>query len=352
MAAGLLLGRAGADGPDGPSATYNREVVRVLERRCLACHDTGSAIPLATYVDARPWARAIREEVLERRMPPWPVAHGVRPLANDLNLTPREIAAFVSWADGGAPRGDPADLPRREARPAWPAGPPTTIVPVAAEGAASVVRVALPVTAARARWVRGFDLRPAGPDTVRAAFLYRRGADGAEEWLGGWTPWHAMPAAPAGAAARWPAGTALVLEVHRAGSAPLLAELGLYLAEAPPAEIVRTVVVPGAADGPGRARGTALLPAGAALWAVRARSEAPAGPFEVSAVRPDGSVEPLLWITDHASAWPSPYVLEEPARLPAGSTLRWSAYSRAGRPAPAGALVEVLAVSAAAPPPR
>jgi hypothetical protein len=35
-------------------------------------------MPLETYADLRPWNRSIREEILERRMPPWPAVVGVR----------------------------------------------------------------------------------------------------------------------------------------------------------------------------------------------------------------------------------------------------------------------------------
>ena len=60
---------------------------------------------LVTYEDARPWARAIREEVLTRRMPKWHAARGYGQFANDRSLTPFEIALVVAWVDGGAVRG-------------------------------------------------------------------------------------------------------------------------------------------------------------------------------------------------------------------------------------------------------
>ena len=59
---------------------------------------------LETYADARPWARAIKEEVLARRMPKWHAARGFGDFANDPSLSPFEIALIVAWVDGGAPR--------------------------------------------------------------------------------------------------------------------------------------------------------------------------------------------------------------------------------------------------------
>ena len=60
---------------------------------------------LTTYKEARPWAVAIKEEILERKMPPWSAAGGYGHFANDMSLTAREISLILSWADGGAPSG-------------------------------------------------------------------------------------------------------------------------------------------------------------------------------------------------------------------------------------------------------
>ena len=58
-------------GPDAP--TFARDVAPILQRSCQACHRTGSMAPmsLVTYQEVRPWARAIREKVAGRIMPPW-----------------------------------------------------------------------------------------------------------------------------------------------------------------------------------------------------------------------------------------------------------------------------------------
>ena len=64
-----------------------------------------------TYDDARPWAKAIRDEVLERSMPPWGAVEGIQAYRNDPSLTPMEIELIVSWVEGGAPEGNPLYLP-------------------------------------------------------------------------------------------------------------------------------------------------------------------------------------------------------------------------------------------------
>ena len=59
--------------PTTTTVLFNREIVALLQNKCLQCHRDGQmAMSLATYADARPWAVAIKEEVLARRMPPWP----------------------------------------------------------------------------------------------------------------------------------------------------------------------------------------------------------------------------------------------------------------------------------------
>jgi hypothetical protein len=65
-----------------------------------------------TYQDSRPWAKAIRDEVLARRMPPWGAAEGVGDFKHDQSLTSSELAMLVDWVEGSAPEGDPKYLPK------------------------------------------------------------------------------------------------------------------------------------------------------------------------------------------------------------------------------------------------
>ena len=68
---------------------------------------------LATYEDARPWARAIKEEVMTRRMPKWQAVRGYGDFSNDPSLSAFDIALVVAWADGGAPKGIESDTSKR-----------------------------------------------------------------------------------------------------------------------------------------------------------------------------------------------------------------------------------------------
>lgn len=119
----VVIGLGFALAPVVPSAhdpittrvTWTAEISRIVEARCVSCHRPGGRAPmsLASYGDARPWARAIREEVLTRRMPKWHLVRGYGEFSNDPSLSPFEIALIVAWADGGAPLGSDAEAGER-----------------------------------------------------------------------------------------------------------------------------------------------------------------------------------------------------------------------------------------------
>jgi hypothetical protein len=92
--------------------TWNREISRIVYTRCAGCHrQNGSAFSLMEYHAARPWAKAIKEEALERRMPPWGAVKGFGDFRNDQALTQEQLELIANWVEGGAPEGDPKDLP-------------------------------------------------------------------------------------------------------------------------------------------------------------------------------------------------------------------------------------------------
>ena len=130
-AATLLLcsfaARPSAHDPVTTRVTFDREIRAILDARCGACHSSrGSApIPFTTYEDVRPWARAIKEQVLSRRMPKWHAARGFGAFTDDPSLTPLETVAhrvvgrwraaekrdrrsFVRWPSSAAPPASPS----------------------------------------------------------------------------------------------------------------------------------------------------------------------------------------------------------------------------------------------------
>src|SRR5579883_2810920 len=116
----LILAATGAavafaHDPITTQITWNREISRIVYNRCVSCHhDGGSAFSLVTYQVARPWAKAIKEEVLERRMPPFAAIKGFGPVKDQDALTQEELHLISDWVEGGSPEGDdPNLLPKR-----------------------------------------------------------------------------------------------------------------------------------------------------------------------------------------------------------------------------------------------
>src|SRR5271165_4445583 len=95
--------------------TFGKDVAPILQRSCQSCHHTGTSAPMSlmTYDEVRPWARAIKERVVTRDMPPWHLDKtvGIRKYKNDRSLSDEEIATIARWVDSGAPQGNPADMP-------------------------------------------------------------------------------------------------------------------------------------------------------------------------------------------------------------------------------------------------
>ena len=53
--------------------TFTGDVAPILFESCVVCHRDGEVAPMAltSYRAVRPWARAIKDKVVSREMPPW-----------------------------------------------------------------------------------------------------------------------------------------------------------------------------------------------------------------------------------------------------------------------------------------
>jgi len=93
--------------------TWTEQISRIFQSRCIRCHREGgqAPMPLTTYEQVRPWAKAIKYEILSRRMPPWDAVKGYGAFQNDLSLSQDDIAKISSWVEGGAPEGSAVFLP-------------------------------------------------------------------------------------------------------------------------------------------------------------------------------------------------------------------------------------------------
>ena len=96
--------------------TFTKDVAPILQRACQRCHRPNSMAPmsLVTYDDVRPWARSVKQRVVQREMPPWHIDRtvGIQRFKDDPSLSDAEINTIATWVDAGAPRGNPADMPR------------------------------------------------------------------------------------------------------------------------------------------------------------------------------------------------------------------------------------------------
>jgi len=323
---------------------FNREIAQIFQKKCFQCHTDGNvSVPLTTYKEARPWAVAIKEEILEKRMPPWGAASGYGHFTNDMSLTGREISLILSWADGGAPSGvllvdedkAPVFIPPITG---WEQGPPDATIPVAADLKIAadtpfkIDRFDVNTGLKQARWVKSLQLNPSDRRAIRYAAIYdsRNG-----RWLGTWTPASKVIAMPAGSGIQLPAGAKLTIEMgYRGGleEASGASELGLYFAEKAPAQTPASIEIAPAplSVAPGkigeRFRAETAIKAAATISAMWPRLGPGARSIELTAIRPDGSVEPMLWVNSFRPEWPAPYLMKEPITLPAGTRLVMTAY--------------------------
>ncbi|HYR41949.1 MAG TPA: cytochrome c [Terriglobia bacterium] len=131
-----ISGNARAQVPAAtPGVTFTKDVAPILQRSCQNCHRPGSIapMPLLTFEQARPWAKAIRENVILRNMPPWHIDPnvGITEFKNSVALSDQEIATIAKWVDSGAPQGNPSDMPpprKFDDNDKWSIGTPDTIV--------------------------------------------------------------------------------------------------------------------------------------------------------------------------------------------------------------------------------
>jgi len=324
--------------PTTTTVLFNREITTLLQRKCVQCHADGKlAIPLVTFAQTRPWAEAIKEETLSRRMPPWPAERGFGAYSNDIGLTPREFEFLISWIDGGVPEGtDPAPAVVDHADH-WTLGMPDVVTSPAtpaaidARSAPAFRRVTIDTGLARDAWIRAIDFKP---DTrvTRAAFF---SVDGSGQYLGGWTPWQSATELPAGAAFKLPARARIAVDImYSGGSQPITdkPQLALYFAAAPPPTPVITTAVRAVPDTKTAGRFVAEFKATDAQALVSMRPELGAGvrSLEIKLTRPDGSREVLLWVKDAQQLWPTPYMFKKPVALSAGSVLQAVAYIESG----------------------
>ena len=119
--------------------TFTKHIAPILQRSCQNCHRPDGVAPMSllSYEEVRPWARSIktRTGIGPRAgvMPPWYIEKniGIQHYKDDPSLSEVEVATVAKWADTGAARGNPDDMPPPlafEDDTVWRIGKPDLIV--------------------------------------------------------------------------------------------------------------------------------------------------------------------------------------------------------------------------------
>lgn len=332
------------------SVSYDKEIIRILNKRCIACHSENNlSVPFTTYENTRPWARAIEEEVLRRHMPPWRAVPGYGRFANDNAMTNRELQFLIAWIEGNGPKvkaqylvvnldeGTTADSDRLKLDlTKWQLGKPDLEAPLSGlmiqSGQGDAVRRAtIDPKLTSERRVRALEFKPADRRAIRAVYF---SVEATGQWLGSWTPWYGVTTLPKDTAYVLAPGTKVVAEIHYRGSDVPVDDkgtLGLYFLPGAAASSPTDIVVEARPDATPNAQrqklsGSVKLPAAASVLAFRPELRPGLQTIEISARKPDGTVQVLLLVRDVLAAWPTPYILEEPLMLPKDTELEVVAY--------------------------
>ena len=156
-----------------PAVTFNRDVLPILQKHCQTCHRPGEVAPMSllTYQEARPWAAAIKDAVLTKKMPPWFAESTSHAFANERKLSAKELGTLVAWVDGGAAKGDDSDKPAPlhftdgwNIRPDMVVQAPAISLP--ASGTLEYRYVLVKVNFPKDLWVQAAEIRPGNRKVV------------------------------------------------------------------------------------------------------------------------------------------------------------------------------------------
>lgn len=351
--------------------TFSAQIWPILEKRCVGCHQSGEIGPivLTSYASVRPWAQAIKEDVLTKKMPPWdaegPTKHS---FLNDRSLTDEEIQTIVDWVNTGAREGRPikqAFQPERDPG-TWKLGKPDIVirVPGFIVPASGQLEYRYLITGGlfptdvwlrAAEWridkrnvVHHFNAYVRGPEssyllgagkgdvitaTVQDRARRRNGEKNFDrrEQLVGWEPGYIPAPWLEGGAKLVRAGSDIVFEMHYTPNGKAVtdySELGLYFADGPPQERVLSIdtlrdldlaIPAGSRETVSKAAMT--LAHDVKLVSVQPHMHYRGKSMEVRAIYPDGKSEVLVSVPRYDFNWQTTYALKELKLLPAGTRL-------------------------------
>jgi hypothetical protein len=370
-------------GKDVP--TFSKDVAPILYKNCATCHRPGeiAPMPLLSYKDARPYAKAIRDEVGDGTMPPWHADGTHGKFSNDRSLSPADKDVLARWANGGAPEGDPKDLPALpKFTEGWQLGEPDAVLQmpvdykVPADGFVEYEYFEVPTDFKEDKWVQAVEVRPGAravvhhvivtarpgkPEPRPGGFTFARGmnvprgqtgAEGAAKtedpkhgkgqslfpapqrlgsFIGGFAPGSTAFNYEPGTAMLLRAGSTIVLQMHYtpAGKETVdRTKVGLFFAKEPPKTELRLgTLLNGALQIPAGEKDYSIAAEMTSLTDVTLRSLMPhthlrGKSWEYTAIFPDGRSEVILSVSRYDFNWQTEYVFAEPLKLPKGSKIR------------------------------
>ena len=233
LLAASVLFHTDSSASSGKPVTFSKDVAPIFAKNCMSCHRPGEIAPmsLTNYKEIRPWAKSIREKVVSRDMPPWHAdpAHGK--WANDRRMSQKEIDTIVSWVDGGAPEGNPKDLPPMpKFASGWQIGEPDVVFQmpveftVPAEGSVPYQYFTVPTNFKEDMYVEAMEARAGNLAVVHHIVIYvrdpnkqrdpKKRLDLGEDLLGALSPGQTPFKAHTGMAKLIKAGSNLVFQMH------------------------------------------------------------------------------------------------------------------------------------------
>ena len=359
VAALLLVAIASFDhaSASAPTAvTFTKDVAPIFFSKCAACHRPGEIAPMSllTYKDARPWARSIKEKVVNRDMPPWHAdpQHGT--FKNDRRLSDKEMATIVAWVDGGAPEGNPKDLPPPPRfTDGWQIGQPDVVLSmtnefsVPAEGTVSYQYFFVPTDFTEDKWIQAAEVRPGNRAVVHHVIVFvvgpeaarrRQGVfsrDGGFEGLVGTAPGEEPMILPDGIGKRVKAGSYLVLQMHYTPNGKPATDrtsIGLRFSRKPVQQAIsggaalnRWFEIP-AGDGNYEVRSSYVFKADAHILNLMPHMHLRGKDFEYRLTYPDGTMKTILRVPRYDFNWQTRYELKDPVAAPRGSRLECVAH--------------------------
>lgn len=328
--------------------SYANDIVPILERRCVECHQTGGIGPwaMSSYEMVRGFAPMIREVLRTDRMPPWHADPEIGHFLRDRSLEPEEVKTLVHWIEAGAPRGVGEDPLKRE-RPQlaeWPLGEPDLIVKVPAfsvpaTGIVDYQRPAVANPLTEGKWLRASTIKVGSRETVHhvlTGYMEEMPEDGRSdesEWgasVGGYAVGAESFIMRPDHGSYIPPGGALGFQMHYTPYGKAVTdetEIGLYFYDEPPEKMVHgavvidfTIEIP-----PETARhqevSSLYFPKDAVLYYAFPHAHYRGQSSSLAIQYPDGREEMLLSLPRYDFNWQRAYEFEEPVEVPAGSKL-------------------------------